>query len=173
MTENDIVTILLRERMRLSAYAWSIVRDTHVVEDLIQEVIVKALANRNKIKDEGHLRAWARTTTRNQAIDFLRKHRGRVVTLEDETLEMLHENMRSRESAGTSARKDALHMCISKLPEKSRNVLNLRYQEGLRGVAVADRLNRTVDAIYQTLSRLHKQLRKCIESRLAVEAAQR
>ena len=46
MTENDIVTILLRERVRLSAYAWSIVRDTHVVEDLIQEVIVKALANK-------------------------------------------------------------------------------------------------------------------------------
>ena len=173
MTENDIVTILLRERVRLSAYAWSIVRDTHVVEDLIQEVIVKALANRAKIKNEGHLLAWSRTTLRNQAIDYLRKHRGRVVTLEDDTLELLHENMRSRESAGTSARKDALHQCVSKLPEKSRKVLNLRYQEGMKGAVVAERLNRTVDAVYQTLSRLHRQLRKCIESRLAVEAAQR
>ena len=173
MTENEIVTILLRERMRLSAFAWSIVRDTHIVEDVIQEVIVKALANRDKIKDEGHLLAWARTTTRNQSIDFLRKHRGRVVTLEDETLEVLHENMRSRESAGTSARKDALHLCISKLPEKSRMVLNLRYQEEMRGTAVAKSLNRTVDAVYQMLSRLHRQLRKCIESRLVVEAARR
>ena len=128
MTENDTVTILLGERMKLSAYAWSIVRDTHMVEDLIQEVIVKALANRTKIKNEGHLLAWSRTTLRNQAIDYLRKHRGRVVTLEDDTLEVLHENMRSRESAGTSARKDALHLCISKLPEKSRKVLKLRYQ---------------------------------------------
>lgn len=159
--------------MRLSAYAWSIVHDTHVVEDIIQEVIVKALSNRKKIKDEGHLMAWAHTTTRNQSIDFLRKHKGRVVTLEDDTLELLHENMRSRESAGTSARKDALHLCIGKLPEKSRKVLKLRYQEDMRGAAVAERLNRTVDAIYQTLSRLHRQLRKCIESRLAVEAAQR
>ena len=159
--------------MRLSAFAWSIVRDTHVVEDVIQEVIVKALANRDKIKDEGHLLAWARTTTRNQSIDFLRKHRGRVMTLEDETLEVLHENMRSRESADTSARKDALHLCISKLPEKSRQVLNLRYQEEMRGTAVAKSLNRTVDAVYQMLSRLHRQLRKCIESRLVVEAAQR
>ena len=159
--------------MRLSAYAWSIVRDTHVVEDVIQEVIVKALSNRKKIKDEGHLLAWARTTTRNQSIDFLRKHRGRVVTLEDETLEVLHENMRSRESAGTSARKDALHLCISKLPEKSRKVLKLRYQEDMKGSAVAESLNRTVDAVYQMLSRLHRQLRKCIESRLVVEAARR
>ncbi|MBO93583.1 MAG: hypothetical protein CMI32_01625 [Opitutales bacterium] len=173
MTENEIVTILLRERMRLSAFAWSILRDTHIVEDVIQEVIVKALANRGKIKDEGHLLAWARTTTRNQSIDFLRKHRGRVVTLEDETLEVLHENMRFRESADTSARKDALHQCISKLPEKSRQVLNLRYQEEMRGTAVAKSLNRTVDAVYQMLSRLHRQLRKCIESRLVVEAAQR
>jgi len=173
VTENDIVTILLRERMRLSAFAWSIVHDTHVVEDVIQEVIVKALANRDKIKDEKHLLAWARTTTRNQSIDFLRKHRGRVVTLEDETLELLHENMSSRESAGTSARKDALHLCISKLPEKSRKVLKLRYQEEMKGTAVAESLNRTVDAVYQMLSRLHRQLRKCIESRLVVEAAQR
>ncbi len=159
--------------MRLSAYAWSIVHDTHVVEDIIQEVIVKALANKAKIKDEGHLMAWAHTTTRNQSIDFLRKHKGRVVTLEDDTLELLHENMRSRESAGTSARKDALHLCIGTLPEKSRKVLKLRYQEDMRGAAVAERLNRTVDAVYQTLSRLHRQLKKCIESRLAVEAAQR
>ena len=173
MTENDIVTILLGERVRLSAYAWSIVRDTHVVEDVIQDVIVKALANKAKIKDEGHLQAWARTATRNQSIDFLRKHRGRVVTLEVDTLELLHENLRSRESSGTSARKDALHLCVSKLPEKSRKVLKLRYQEEMRGAAVAERLNRTVDAVYQTLSRLHRQLRKCIESRLAVEAARR
>ena len=159
--------------MRLSAFAWSILRDTHIVEDVIQEVIVKALANRDKIKDEGHLLAWARTTTRNQSIDFLRKHRGRVVTLEDETLEVLHENMSARESVDTSARKDALHLCISKLPEKSRQVLNLRYQEEMRGTAVAKSLNRTVDAVYQMLSRLHRQLRKCIESRLVVEAAQR
>jgi len=45
--------------MRLSAYAWSNVRDTHVVEDVIQEVIVKALTNKAKIKNEGHLQAWA------------------------------------------------------------------------------------------------------------------
>ena len=59
MTENEIVTLLLQERMRLSAYAWSNVRDTHVVEDVIQEVIVKALTNKAKIKNEGHLQAWA------------------------------------------------------------------------------------------------------------------
>ncbi len=39
MNENTIVTILLKQRIRLSAVMWTIVRDTHAAEDLFQELL--------------------------------------------------------------------------------------------------------------------------------------
>lgn len=44
MNENDIVRAILHARIRLSAIIWSIVRDTHTAEDILQEVVLKALA---------------------------------------------------------------------------------------------------------------------------------
>ena len=55
--DNIILKALLRERVRLSAGIWAVVRETHATEEIYQDVIVKALANRSKINDEKHL--WA------------------------------------------------------------------------------------------------------------------
>ena len=81
LDENEIVKLLLRERVKLSAGIWAVVRETHATAEIYQDVIVKALANRDKIKDEGHLIAWARRTGRNLSIDHLRRHRARYVVL--------------------------------------------------------------------------------------------
>ena len=51
LDENNIVKILLRERVKLSAGIWAVVRETHATEEIFQDVIVKALSNREKIND--------------------------------------------------------------------------------------------------------------------------
>ena len=166
LDENEIVKLLLRERVKLSAGIWAVVRETHATEELYQDVIVKALANRDKIKDEGHLVAWARRTGRNLSIDHLRRHRARYVVLEEATLDLLQAGLRERETDELDNRIDALHLCLEKLPGRTREVLDLRYGKGLQGTKVAEMMNRTVDAIYQVLSRAHHSLRACIENQL-------
>lgn len=165
--DNIILKALLGERVRLSAGIWAVVRETHATEEIYQDVIVKALANRSKINDEKHLLAWARRTGRNLAIDHLRRHRDRYVVLEESTLDLLQEGLRERESDELDNRLDALHLCLDKLPGRTREVLDLRYGKGLKGTKVAEMMNRTVDAIYQVLSRAHHSLKGCIENQLA------
>ena len=118
--DNIILKALLRERVRLSAGIWAVVRETHATEEIYQDVIVKALANRSKINDEKHLLAWARRTGRNLAIDHLRRHRDRYVVLEESTLDLLQEGLRERESDELDNRLDALHLCLDKLPGRTR-----------------------------------------------------
>ncbi len=166
LDENNIVKILLRERVKLSAGIWAVVRETHATEEIFQDVIVKALSNREKINDERHLLAWARRTGRNTAIDHLRRHRDRYVVLEETTLDLLQESFRERTTDELENRMDALHLCLEKLPVKTREVLDMRYGKGMKGIQVADILNRTVDAIYQVLSRAQHTLRDCIEGQL-------
>lgn len=48
-------------------------------------------------------------------------------------------------------------------------MIRLRYESGLSCGTLADRLGRSVEAVYQTLSRLHRRLRECVEERMARE----
>ncbi len=49
----------------------------------------------------------------------------------------------------------------------ARQLLHMKYTEGLTALVIAERLKRTADAVYQNLSRLHHSLRACVERRLA------
>jgi RNA polymerase sigma-70 factor (ECF subfamily) len=62
-------------------------------------------------------------------------------------------------------------VCMEKLPEESRTLLRMRYDEGRKGEELAQLLRRSEAAIYKALSRLHVALRKCINERLAAQEA--
>ena len=57
---------------------------------------------------------------------------------------------------GWSDQAEALHRCLGQVAEPAREVLRLRYADGLSAVAIAGKLRRTVDAVYQMLSRTHR-----------------
>jgi RNA polymerase sigma-70 factor (ECF subfamily) len=60
---------------------------------------------------------------------------------------------------------------MERLPEESRTLLRMRYDEGRNGAELAQLLRRSEAAIYKALSRLHLALRKCINQRLAEEGS--
>ena len=60
---------------------------------------------------------------------------------------------------------DNLRECLERLTPNARQIVALRYQAGLSGMEVAQRLNRKDHTIYMALSRIHNTLRKCIEER--------
>ena len=64
---------------------------------------------------------------------------------------------------------DALALCFERLPERARRVLALRYEGDLSAGEIARRTGRTLDAIYQALSRARAALAACIRRRMALE----
>ena len=66
---------------------------------------------------------------------------------------------------------EALEHCLDQLPEKSRQLLTLRYERSLKVEEVAQELKSTLDAVYQSLSRLRARLQDCINRRLAAQGA--
>lgn len=169
MNENEIVRIILAERIRLSAMMWAIVRDTHAVEDILQEVVLRALDERERFREEDHVVAWARTDARHRAIDYVRIREGRSRVLNNRVIDFLEEELDTRPAEALASRLDALRNCVQELPPKSREIVSLRYGGGMKAKEVATRLKRSADAIYQNLSRLHRQLRDCVEKRLVAE----
>jgi RNA polymerase sigma-70 factor (ECF subfamily) len=165
MTEDLLVKTLLDARPRLIAGTLAVLRDVHQAEDVFQDAMIKALRMRESFSDEAGLLAWTRVSMRNQGIDFVRRA-GRLDTILSEmALDAVAASLDAHDAA--SPKVAALRQCIATLPEESRRLLRLRYDEGHSGRDLAALLRRSEDAIYKALSRLHAALRKCAEERLS------
>jgi RNA polymerase sigma-70 factor (ECF subfamily) len=61
----------------------------------------------------------------------------------------------------------ALRQCLDRLPDKSRQLVELHYFLDLTSVDIAARMAMNADAVRRALFRLRAQLRKCIQNVLA------
>jgi RNA polymerase sigma-70 factor (ECF subfamily) len=163
MTADEVVQVLLRQRLRIAAVAAAVVRDAHAADDIFQQVVLAALEYRDHFLEPEHVLPWAIRAARHRAIDLCRQRR--VRTLPDEILDLL-EAQASEPAGGWSERAEALHHCLGQLGGPARDLLRMKYTDGLTAVAIAGRLRRTRDAVYQSLSRIHRSLRECVEREL-------
>ena len=109
---------------------------------------------------------WAFITARREGIDWLRRHRKESTGLDPEILDMLEQEWLCEPARRGAVRTEALRSCLKKLPEKSSQLLRLRYFESDSCREVAKKLGTGLNVIYKRLSRLHRGLKECIELRL-------
>lgn len=162
-----MVGVLMPERTKQIALAWSILRDSQQAEDAYQDMLAKAFENEDTFEGPRHLRDWSWKVLRNRCYELIRKRKNRPALLGDTALELVDAELESRSTEGLDARTDALRLCMTHLTENARNVLELRFFEGLRGDQVAARLGRKPDAIYKSLQRAYATLQDCIRRKLS------
>jgi RNA polymerase sigma-70 factor, ECF subfamily len=165
MTEELLVKTLLDARPRLIAITLAVLRDVHQAEDVFQDVMIKALRMKDSFTDEAGLLAWTRVTMRNQGIDFIRRAGRLDSILSALALDAVAEAING-ETETVNCKVAALRHCVAALPQESKRLLRLRYDEGRSGHDLASLLRRSEDAIYKALSRLHSALRTCALERL-------
>ena len=170
LDQESVARLLLQQRMELTAYIQSIVRNMHMAEDVFQDVCVRAIKHHETFADRTHLSKWARRVARNRSIDALRRKENQAVVLNEEVLELLESDWPEMETEESTESVMALRLCMDKMTPYSREILRLRYMEGLAGTEVADTLNRKVDTIYKALTRIHIGLRDCVKRQLNRDA---
>lgn len=161
MESDTVVQILLRERLRVTATAAAVVRDTHAADDIFQAVVLSALEHCEHFQEPEHVLAWSLRAARHRALDLARRRQLR--TLPDSVLDLLEAKWDDPAGENWTDRAEALHRCVAKLTGPARTLLTLRYSDGLPTQAIAERLHRSSDAIYQNLSRVHRALRLCVD----------
>lgn len=169
LVSNDIVASLLQYRLHLVTVAVAIVRNPHDADDLFQQVVLNALRSGGPFDDEHHLLAWATRAIRHRAIDLARKKP--VVLLSNGVLDLLEAEWSDPTGPAQSDAAEALGRCVDHLGRSARTVLRMKFLDGLSVSAIADRLGRTTDAVYQMLSRTQRVLRTCVERQLQTSPA--
>lgn len=160
----EIIRLFMKHRASLFAFALAVVRDFQFAEDVLQEVAVVVCEQWEDFKPGTNFNAWARQITRNKIYSMSRVAK-RDVALTPEAMEGF-EFAASLHEGEDAEQIDALRQCLSKLGDKARQIVTLRYHQGLDCSAVADRLHSTAPAIHMALSRIRSRLADCITARL-------
>lgn len=161
---NQVLRLLLGKRGELLAYIRAIVRDADLTEDVYQEVCVAVLRRQDDIVAGDALEAYFRKVARHAALAALAalEKRGRAPSsVSSELLESL-ECAWSAPSAAESSRVEVLQRCVQKLPPRSKQLLEYRYQKELTGKNLAEKIGSTPQSAYVALSRIHRALRECV-----------
>ncbi len=161
----DLVRLLVREQSFIMAYAYAIVRDHHLAEDVYQEVAL-ILANEWGTIPADAPRPWLKEMVRRKALEVARRAR-RHVLLSPETLAALAGAFSPDSSAARGCGEDylleAMAACVQKLPEEIRRLIDARYREGLSCEGVAERIGRSVQGVYAMLKRARAALAQCVD----------
>lgn len=169
LSETEVLQVLMNWRTRISAAAWAIVRDTHAAEDIFQNVALKAMTRDVTFEAEAALLSWAYITARREALDLLRRSQREERSLDTDILELIEREWQSNPGPSSGTRMEALQSCLEAAPEPARRLLRLRYFEGHSCEEVSARMGIGLNAIYKRVSRLHRDLRDCIERKLTLQ----
>ena len=163
----QLVQALVADRAKLLAYILSILSDEHAAEDVYQEVCTLALEKRDEIRDDDHLGAWLRITARHRSLKALDRLKRSPRVLDDRMLDLLEPHWDSLSSIESSLMVDALRSCMKQLTPHARQLIQLRYGQGITSSSIAQQLSRPLNTIYVAMTRIHKQLGECIRKRIA------
>jgi RNA polymerase sigma-70 factor (ECF subfamily) len=141
---------------RVFLIARSILRDDALALDVSQEALLKvgqALNGSAKVQD---YESWVLTIAGNAARDALRKQtRRREVPIEDTVADPRTPD--EALLAGESV--ERLRLTLEALPAAARDVLLLKFREGLSGPQIAQALGVSITAAWQQVSRALKLLK--------------
>jgi RNA polymerase sigma-70 factor (ECF subfamily) len=118
---------------------------------------------------EPQLISWAQITARHQALNWLRSCKKQTVSLDDSVLDLMEAEWARESQRPEGEQIEALRQCLEALPDRSRQMIRLRYFEEQPCGEVARKLGVKLDAVYQRLTRLHRALGQCIQERLAAD----
>ena len=131
------------------------------VEDLVQDVFVRAMRQVHTLRDVNAFGGWLATVARNRANDY---HRTSVATVEL-TEEAPNQTLQKPRSGGVGDDGAAILGVIRGLPEAYRETLILRLVEGMTGPEIAERTGLTAGSVRVNLHRGMQMLRENLGTR--------
>jgi RNA polymerase sigma-70 factor (ECF subfamily) len=126
------------------------------VEDLVQDVFVRAMRQVHTLRDVNAFSGWLAAVARNRANDYHRKSVESVEFTEDSPNDAT-EKPRGREAGDDGT---AILGVIRSLPEAYRETLILRLVEGMTGPEIAERTGLTAGSVRVNLHRGMQMLRE-------------
>lgn len=165
---DELVTLLTDGQADMLAYALSLTGDRDFANDIVQASNLVIWRKADTFKPGTNFLAWAFTIVKRQVLEHRKKRARDRLVFSAEFIEELAASVADHEPFGFACQKhEALVECLEGIPDSRRELVRLRYRDGLSVVEIAERLGKRADATRQMLHRVRVVLMRCVEKRLA------
>ncbi len=164
---DEFIQLFTANESSLRAYVLSLVPRWTDAEEIVQQCSVVLLKKFAQFRTGTNFFAWACQVARLEVKDYRRRQKRDRVVFSDEFIEAIADDAVASQSE-LLVRLGALQHCVEKLSRDQRELLRLRYNDSGSIDSVASAVNRSVDAVYKSLSRIRQALHDCINRTLAV-----
>ncbi len=143
-----------------------------LTEDISQQVFLEFIAKEERWDLERDLRPLLATMTRFIAMRLWRERTREKPEMVQKLAEHIRQLSEGHEAEPRYEQElGVLNECLNKLPERSRELVQLYYYHEISTPEIAEQLSMKSDTVCRALSRVREKLRVCIQRRLQATAS--
>jgi len=149
------------------------VRDKEIIEDLIQEIFLKAFSNLGSYNTSFAFSTWLYRIATNHTIDHLRKKKLKTLSIDepihskdsDMQMEIPDHSTRADELILSAQRNKIITDALETLPSKYRMVIEMRHMEEKSYQEIADELDLPLGTVKAHIFRARELLYKYLKDK--------
>lgn len=146
------------------------IKEVELVDDLVQEVFMKAFHNLNSYSNEYAFSTWIYRIATNHTIDYLRKKKLQTLSIDqpyktkdgDMEMQLPDESFSTDQPVMKKERKAIVQEAIDDLPEKYRLVIEMRHMEEKSYQEIAEILDLPLGTVKAHIFRARELLYKAL-----------
>ena len=163
----DFVRLLLRHQQEIYAYVLTLVPHVHDADDLFQDGMTVMWRKFDQFKPGTNFAAWAIQIMRYQILEYRRNAaRSKRVLMEDSLFEALMDHLPTIQDEA-AARIEALRKCLTRLDDRAKRILKMRYEHNTSIEEIASYLKISRRHVYHLLGQINNVLLRCMRRTLA------
>jgi RNA polymerase sigma factor (sigma-70 family) len=160
MSINVFKNIVLPTKDKLYRFALRMLRDEDEAKDVVQEVLIKVWNKRENMETVQNVEAWCMQITKNHVLDKVKTKRYKLTDSMEDGFD-LSDNSSSSPAriTETNDTMENINKIINALPEKQKQVIQLRDIEGFSYKEIGDIMGVDLSQVKVNLFRARKSVK--------------
>ncbi|MCK0134921.1 sigma-70 family RNA polymerase sigma factor [Arenibacter sp. S6351L] len=146
---------------KLCIYAYSLINDHNIAEDIVQNVFIRTWKKRDQLKCDFEIRSFLYKSVYNEFIDEYRKQK-LVVPLEKKYIDALINLVENEDKYALERKLNLIKQGIQNLPPKCKEIFMLSKHDGLTNLEIAEYKQVSVKSVEAHITKAFAILRQSI-----------
>lgn len=143
--------------------AFTVVKDSEVAHDIVQQVYINIWNHRNEISFDTTAIAYLRRSTINLSLNYIEKERRIVRDADLSNIRFEGDAVGSRTDFLQGEVEEAVKRAVRQLPDKCQTVFSLSRFQGMSNKEIAEELEISVKSVEKHISKALKALRTSLK----------
>lgn len=157
--EKAYMFLLEKFHKRLNAYAYTLVNDTSMAKDIVQNVFLRTWKYRKNLNPEFSIQSFLYKSVYNEFINSYQKNKATIL-LQQKYLESMQQIMEDTDESSMERMMEIVKKEVQKLPPKCQKVFLMSKKEGLTNIEISEYLQISIKTVEAQITKAFGILRK-------------